>query len=122
MHGSSRAVCRQEAAMTAYAAQSETPTAQPESPVETSWSEVRSEAPSRHKSESEYTGVEAGDGESTRAQMPPLLDQLQKLGFTDRQMRTLARLSPETQEEVYLAVVTMLMSDDTVLEDILGWI
>jgi hypothetical protein len=54
--------------------------------------------------------------------MPPLLDQLQKLGFTDRQMRTLARLSPETQEEVYTAVVTMLMSDDPVLEDILGWI
>jgi hypothetical protein len=52
----------------------------------------------------------------------PLLDQLQKLGFTDRQMRTLARLSPETQEEVYTAVVTMLMSDDPVLEDILGWI
>ena len=62
------------------------------------------------------------DRESARAQMPPLLDQLQKLGFTDRQMRTLARLSPETQEEVYTAVVTMLMSDDPVLEDILGWI
>ena len=73
--------------------------------------------PSGHKSAGRYPIYRESGSVSA-----PLLDQLQKLGFTDRQMRTLARLSPETQEEVYTAVVTMLMSDDPVLEDILGWI
>jgi hypothetical protein len=70
-----------------------------------------------HSEESGYDVVESGKSVDA-----PLLAQLSALGFSDEQLPTLSRLSPETQEEVYVAVVKLMMEDDPALDDILGMV